>query len=77
CWESCSTDCEAAGSIRGGICLADGTCACLTGLKARKAAPEPQATECWETCSTDCEGAGSIRGGICSSAGACTCLAGN
>ena len=72
CWETCSTDCESAGNIRGGLCDSAGTCTCLTGQK--KMFAKKDEVSCWETCSTDCESAGSIRGGTCDSAGACTCF---
>lgn len=76
CWATCSTSCVYDGSLRGGLCSADGTCTCLTGLKERTPAPEPQSIECWSTCSTDCVQGGNIRGGLCAADGSCVCLTG-
>ena len=76
CLSTCSTDCVAAGLLQGGLCSADGTCTCLTGIQARNPEPSPQAIECLSTCSTNCVNAGSLRGGLCSADGTCTCLTG-
>ncbi len=38
CWETCSTDCESAGLIHGGLCDSAGTCTCVSGVKERDTA---------------------------------------